>query len=206
MKKEDYDKMTIGDIEAEIKFHHSNSVEEKKKFIFGLQYLKHTGRFRENPVYKKSSFANYLLGEYNMRINSFEESARAFSKYPEESEKYGVGMIAKIRRQCGVKKEKEVIEEIKKTDNQIKARIRRDKIDEIIKRNSKKIPPQKATYKELYMTEKYMHERTLERYRDVLQQLKEANAQIQKLKTTIISLRSNEFNSLEENDKVYACV
>ena len=185
-----YDKKTIGQIEGEIKKNNELSLESKKASILLLRYLQSSGRFKENPLYRKSNFENYLSGVYNMRLNTFMESSRAFSKYPEESCKYGVGLISKVFRKCSSIKGKKVLAEIKIADEKSKIPLKRDKIEVIINKYSRPIPPAKPTYKELYVEEVRRHDIAKDQYQEAIIELVAARSQISKLKRTVIKLKA----------------
>jgi len=107
-------------LKKDIKISIESSLESRKNATFALYHLKTSGRFKENPLYKKSSFASYLEGVYNIREGSFNESVRAFLTFPKESVKYGVGLVSKIHRKCGSSKEKQVLKEIKEKEKALK--------------------------------------------------------------------------------------
>ena len=184
-----YDSKKINQIEKEIKDSNELSLEARKTSIFALAYLKHSSRYKENPVYKKSSFANYLLGRYNIRYNTFDESFRSFDKFEAESIKYGVGLVAKVSRICGTKKQKQVLDEINQTSKSLKNPIQKAKIETIIDKYAKPKTATKPSYKALYAAEVKQHDITKMRYKEVSQALKEAKAQIEKLKATVLELR-----------------
>ena len=188
--KEKYDGKSINEIEKEVKLNKTLSLKAKKVVTFALLYLRNSGRYKENPMYRKSSFENYLLGFHNIRINTFMEDARAFSKFEKESLKYGVGLVSKIHRKCGAKKEKMVLAEIKEAEKSLKTPIKRSKIEIIIqKHTAPKAPLVKQDYKKLYADEVRCHEITKQKYADVAQELKKAKEQIEKLKATVLELR-----------------
>lgn len=188
--KLEYDKKSIGEIENGIKSDQLLSLEAKKEMVFALLYLRNTGRYKENPFYKKSSFKNYLLGFFNIRLNTFMEEAAAFTHHEKESLKYGVGLVSKISRQCGAKHEQVVLDEIEKIEKTRKTPIQRDKIDAIIAKYTPlgKVSAQQS-YKTLYQIELKNHEITKQRFFDVTQELKQAKKQIEKLKKTVLELR-----------------
>lgn len=189
-EKTKYDSMTIVEIEKEIQDNRELSIEAKKEAIKALCVLRSTGRYKENPVYKKSSFENYLMGQFNIRYNTFQEEARAFKFFPEETVKYGVGLVAKIHRVCGAKNEIAAIREIKAADNKTKAPIQRIKIEEIIQKHSTRpVKDEKKNYKQLYLEEVQRHEVLKEKHREALEELKEARVQIGKLKRTVVDMK-----------------
>ena len=130
------------------------------------------------------------MGMFNMRLNTCNESARAFTKYPEESCKYGVGLISKVFKSCGAIREGTVLNEIKKADKVAKKPIKRAKIDAIIQKYAKPAPPAKPEYKTLYIAETKTHERTKGKYQEAVHELQQARKQIEKLKATVIYLKS----------------
>lgn len=185
-----WDKMTIEEIEGEIKGHKVSSLEAMMKATEALDYLRMTGRFKENKLYRKSNFEGYLMGMFNTRLNTHMENARAFGKHPAESLKYGAGLVSKIHRACGAIKEKKVLEEIVEADKKAKTPIKRSKIEAIIQKYAKPTPPATPQYKALYVAEMKAHERTKEQYQEAVQELKQARKQIEKLKATILNLKS----------------
>lgn len=180
----------IGEIEKEITTKNELSLEARKTAIFALRYLEITGRYKENPTYKKSSFTDYLMGYFAIRETTYRDAFRAFDKFESETVKYGVGLISKILRTCGAKKEKQVIEEIKKTDLALKNPIQRDKIKTIIDKHAKPTPPAAPGYKTLYAAEVRRHKVTQSRYREALDELNQAKAQIEKLRATVLKLKN----------------
>lgn len=186
--KKKYDGKKIEEIEKEIKSNKVLSLKAKKGAILALLYLRNSGRYKENPMYWKSSFENYLLGFYNIKLNTFMEDARAFSKFEKESLKYGVGLVSKVERKCGQKKQKTVLAEIQRADKDLKKPIQKAKIETIIQKHAKPILP-KNDYKTMYLNEVRGHEITKQRYADATQELKKAKEQIEKLKATVLELR-----------------
>ncbi|MBE9546923.1 MAG: hypothetical protein IMF10_05450 [Proteobacteria bacterium] len=177
--KKRYDGKKIGEIESgEIKENKYLSIKAQRDMVRALSYLKDTERYKENPLYRKSDFANYLAGQYNMRENTFFESERAFTHYPEETKKYGVGLVAKVYRKCGARNEKKVFQEIEKAQGKLKTPIRQDEIESIIQKYS--LPPKAKApavdYETLYLRE-------VEAHGDTRKQLAEAKRQIERLKT-----------------------
>ena len=197
-----FETMTIVEIESKIKSNNMLSLEARKESILALLYLKRSGRYKENKLYAKSSWKNYLLDFHNIRENSFNESARAFDKYSKEACKYGVGLVAKITRECGVKKEKEVLKEIKDTQKKLKTPIKRAKIKEIIYKHSKPEQPKAPGYKTRYIEEVRLHQITKTRHDEAISELKAAHVQIEKLKATILKLKKfkDVFDAINEKE------
>ena len=187
--KEQYDKRKIGEIEKEIKTKNELSLIARKDAVFALRYLELSGRWKENPTYKKSSFKEYLMGYYSIREGSYREQLRAFTKFEDEALKYGVGIIGKVLRDCGAKKEKLVVEEIKKADKALKNPIQRAKIDTIIKKYAKPKPAAQPGYKSLYIAERRKNERLMENLTETRKENIKLKAQIEKLKATVLELR-----------------
>ncbi len=180
--KQKYDGKKIGEIEKEISENRGLSFTAQREITYALCYLRMSGRFKENPQYKNSSFETYLKGQFNMRLTTYMENEHAILFYPEVAEKYGVGLVAKVRRQCGVRKEKQIFKEIE--ESQGKAHINQAKIEAIIKKHSK---PKEPKAPAIDWQAKY--EAEAEAHRETKRQLKEAREQIERLKATVMELR-----------------
>ena len=179
-----YDVMKIGEIESEIKEKHGLSFAAQKEVIYALSYLRASGRYKENPQYRKSSFETYILGQYNMKVGTFLENERAVLHYPEVAEKYGIGLVAKVHRKCGVKKAAQVFREIKEVQGSLKTPIKRAKIESVIEKHSAPLKPKVPA---IDWRERY--EREAAAHMDTKRELKEARAQIERLKATVLELR-----------------
>jgi len=184
-----YEKKTIKEIEGSIKENNQLSLEARRDAIFALAYLEYSGRHKENPMYRKSNFESYLRGVYNIRMNTYRDAKRSFMKYEAETVKYGVGLVSKIYRTCGAMQEQKVLDDIQATEKGLKSPIKCDKIESIIQKYAKPLPPAKPGYKMLYINEMKQHQITKDLYKEALLELKEAMARIEKLKSTIFKLR-----------------
>ncbi len=80
--------------------------EELKKIIEGLQYLEVSKRYKENRVYSKASFKSYLDGEFSMHESTYRELVKAYIRHPDETLKFGVGVVRKTAQLCGLKAKK----------------------------------------------------------------------------------------------------
>jgi hypothetical protein len=187
--KNKYKNQTIGQIEKLIKSDLEKSIDARREAYLALYHLKTSGRYKENPLYAKSSFKVYLDEVYTIRENSFNESVTAYLKYPEECKSFSVGVISRIRRDCGAKKEKTVMKEIVTKAKSLKVPIKREQIRKIIEAHAKPKSPVKPAYKTLYNNELRAHQVTKDRYDDAIKELKAARKQIEKLKITILSFR-----------------
>ena len=182
--KKMYDGKKIGEIEAEARKNHGLSTEAQGRMIEALSYLRMSGRHKENPKHKNSSFWSYLMDQFNMREKTFREMERAFTYFPEETKLYSVGMVAKVRRNCGAKKEKAVFAEIAKAQGKLKTPIKREKIKAIIQANS---PVEKKKDPVIDWRGRYVAE--VEAHSETKNQLSAAREQIEKLKKTVLELR-----------------
>ncbi len=151
--------------------------------IKALFYLSHTGRFRENKIYKDSSFDRYILDRHLITVGTYENEKWAFLRFPDESQKRGPGIISSIKNKCGAGKVKKVLGEIKTAEGNRKTAIPRTKIQEIIDKNAKPVveKPKKRPIKAF--------ERELDGARATIleqgQTIKEQHDQIEKLKKAV---------------------
>ncbi len=79
---------------------------ELKKIIEGLQYLEVSKRYKENKVYSRASFKSYLDGEFSMHDSTYRELVKAYIRHPDETLKFGVGVVRKINQLCGLRAKK----------------------------------------------------------------------------------------------------
>ena len=184
------EKMTIAQIEKEIKETIYGSALARREATMMLYKLKISGRYRENPLYDKSSFKVYLEDVYGIRIGTFNDAVRAYRKFPEESCAFSVGLVSSIYRKCGVFKEKKVMDEIVAKKDSLKTPIKRAQINKIIAKHAKPVPKKAPGYKAMYESELRAHQKTKEAYRYTLEELKAAKNQIAGLKKTVLSLKA----------------
>ena len=179
--KKKYDGKKIGEIEREIEQNRGISFEARRAMIEAISYLKTSSRFKENSQYLKSSFETYLKGQYNMRLGTFLENERAVIHYPEVAKRYGIGLVAKVYRECGPKKEATVFREIKALGD--KGPVKQARIETIITKHSPapRIKPPVIDWHPKYEAEAKAH-------RETKKLLIEAKKQIEKLKATVIEL------------------
>lgn len=191
-KNEKYDGITISELESKIEKLHILSREHQKEMYECLEYLRMTGRFKENPRYKKSSFWEYLEDRFTIREGTYRENIRAFTKFPEYALEYGVGMVSKIDRVCGGMKVEKVMSEINKEATEHKTPLTRAKIESIIQKHriAPKIKKKDTDWKAMYEHEKATHEQTKEALRVAMKRIGELNEQIAKLKVTAQTVTS----------------
>ncbi len=137
--KELFDKKAINEVEKTIDEATQTVTSGRLERIKALFYLQHTGRFRENKIYKKASFDKYLLDRHLMTLGTYEKEKWAFSKHLDESQKRGPGIISSIKYKCGAGNVKKVLSEIKAAESKRKTPMPREKIQEIIDKNSKPV-------------------------------------------------------------------
>lgn len=194
--KKKYDSAAIGEIETKCEKFSRNAASNRKDLILTLYYLERTRRFRENPVYKSASFKVYLMDKHNLREWTYNKERFAFIAHPEAAAKWGPGLVSKIQTECGADKVPDVVKKIEETKG-----VNRLKIDKIIKANSKP----KADQAPVGPTKSEIEaesQRRMQTIAEYIQQIKEKDEQIDKLKLTVHAL--NEENAkLKETIKVY---
>ena len=182
--KENYGKLTIKQLEERaLKLQHS-IVEEKGRFIEILAYIELTRLWRKNPLHSKSSFAVYLADIYNLRIGTYRREKTAFLNFPDEAKKYGVGVVARIQKDCGAVNTKIVLKELDEKVVALKTPIKREQIETIILKHT---PPktEKSTLPKAYWEERAMKaEKELQASRA---RIKELEAQLERQRPFIES-------------------
>lgn len=185
-KASELEKMDIKEIEIKIEELRLLSRENQKEMYEYLEYLRMTNRYKENALYKKSSFWEYLEDRFTIREATYRGNVRAFTKFPQDAKKFGVGLISKIDKVCGSIKIGDVLSEIHKEINEHKKPISRKKITNIILKHklSTKTKEKSPNWKMLYENEKAAHERTKEDLKTLMNENKELKEQNEKLKVT----------------------
>lgn len=173
MKK--LDSMKIDYIEKKAKELRDQSRQRDVEFIEILNYLRVTKRYRENPKYAKVSFWVYTEEVFMIREKTYRERSKAYNMYPEYSVKYGVGLVSKIQRKFGAKKDvQKVFGQIDKLKDP-----RRDQIEKVIEKNmpeTKRITKTNTDWRAMYEAEKSAHEQT----REMLRAAEKENASLRK--------------------------
>jgi len=193
--KKEFDQLTINNVEKRADFYKERSLGGRKDFIKTLYYLKHTSRFRENKVFKSSTFEQYVNTRHSLRLATFEREAWAFFKFPVASEHHGTGLINKIRTVCGSENVPKIIEKIEalpKPDMQkINKVINANEIPERKKRKAdeRTRPTIKSLQSALDKAQGTIQAQTIE--------LKEAYARIKTLKATAESYKEKYDNLLK---------
>jgi len=133
--KKQYDKKTIVNIEAQAKKSKALNLKHRKKFIFLLYYLDRTSRYKQNARFKNATFEQYIFDMFGLTIGTYEKERVAFIANPDETEKYGVGVVSKARKDCGVPAMQRVFVDLDK-----EKKLSRDKIIATINKHARPVP------------------------------------------------------------------
>lgn len=185
-----YKKMKIEDIEKTVDVSVKQSRQSLTTVYETLEYLRTSKRFRENQMYKKATFWEYIEDRFTIREKTFRENVDAFLKYPEESLEFGVGLVSRVKRQCGKKNAKRVFQKIKVEQEKRKRPLRRDQIDNIINAESPKIKRSITAWREMYKAEKIAHEQTRAALKEAMNEIDRKDTQIEKLKEAVYSFET----------------
>ncbi len=178
--KAKYDQKSITEIEQEMDKAKSLSLESRRDFIKTLFYLDSTKRFRENPTYKKATFAVYIGYRFHLRMGTYQKEKVAFLAHEEQAMTYGPGLVNKVRTECGPTKVNLVFSKITPEDPV-------QKIEKVIRTHAKP-KPKKAEKKRAEIPsaiEQSLRTRILE----LEALLQEKDEQIAKLKATVERLK-----------------
>ena len=137
--KKKYDGKNISEIESEIDSAQASGIQMKARETEALHYLS-KGRFRENQTYKDSTFQTYMLNRFNIRYETYIKNLKAFNWFPKETEKYGVGLVAKVQEKCKEKAET-VFKKLDELGDRRKTPVPHKKIEEVIAKHEKPVPP-----------------------------------------------------------------
>ena len=114
------------------------------------------------------------------------EMQTAYVKYPDQSIEYGIGLMARIIRECGgAVKAKKVLNEMDDAKKQLKRGLNRAQIDKIItKHATPKIKKHVTDWKAMYEAEAKAHEATKNNLKIAIARVRELEGQVARLKVT----------------------
>lgn len=146
------DKLTISEIENNLKSLKTNAEDARMKFFKGLEYLETTKRFKENELYKDSTFETYINDMFLLRHKTYMNGRTAYLKHEKATKALGPALVVSVRRKCGVLNAEKVFKEIEEKSKK-KAVFTRQDIQSIIDKNAKPVKPKpiedKLDYKKL---------------------------------------------------------
>jgi hypothetical protein len=181
--QEKLDKMTIVQIEKQIKSSKENVHRNNLKFYTMLNYLEVTKRYKENKLYTTSTFQHYISDRFMMTYTTYLNGRVAYMRHSEVTRELGPNLVTKVRQRCGVPKAEKVFKEIKDTRKKKKNKFRREHVQEIIERHAKPVkqPAPKIDVKALQK----QHERDQATIKLLNEEIRELKEQKDKLIRTV---------------------
>ena len=201
-----YDGKNIHELEQLVTSNSEASRDCMRAMYEVLAYLEDSKRYKENPAYKKATFAEYLEDRFTIRLQTYRDNKDAFIRFPEQTIKLGVGIVAKTRRECGAIGQKKALQEIEKKSASRKTPLKRNEIENIIKQFSKnpdgnKIQKTITDWRAMYEAEKIAHNGTREYLELTLKENERLEEQIKKLKKHIKTIKPASRNQWGWNQK-----
>lgn len=141
--KDQFEGKPIKEIENLIRADLKKSREAEGEAMAALRYLEKTGRFKENPQYKKATFESYLSNEHGLSYSRYVALARAYVYWPEEAVKYGGNVLAKASRKAGVTQMPSVLKDLDAASRGRKTPLPIQKIESTIQAHAPKKPATK---------------------------------------------------------------
>lgn len=192
--KELYDMKPIEEIETEAWDYRMGMKDIYTLFIETLFYLERTQRYKENPRYKKSEFREYCYYEFQIRFTAYHNARIAMQNFPAFTGRYSPGLVAVIKRRCGIDKLKTVIDQITVKEQKEKRLLAPDKITGIINRYRKPLN-ERANQKPDYQT-------LSDKYIAATKTISELEAIIRKRDSRISKLIAANQRLKKENEKL----
>jgi len=135
--KERLDKLSIEEIEKRLKNLVKNLNQTRMELIMTLFYLESYSRYKENAFYSRESFKFYLKNFIRISSTMYEADKWAFAIFPKESQRWGPGIIIKIKNICGRLRTQKVILEMRKFEKEKRRPILNEEAEKIILRYKK---------------------------------------------------------------------
>ena len=137
MLHENFDDLTVKEIQDRLLVFKENYQESRKQFVLGLYYLERTLRFRELKQYRNTAFDEYIRVVFGQTYNGYRCDLEAIVNYEEEWKKYGSWVYHGIKQKCGSTNIGQVYKQIDEKAASLKNPITPKQIKTIIKQNSK---------------------------------------------------------------------
>ena len=190
--KKKYDSKPINEVESDCKKNADSASDNRKEFILGLYYLDRTKRYKENPVYAKSTLETYIRSMCNLRKATYEKERFAFISHPSSAKKWGVGLISRIQKSCGAGNVPNIMLKINAIPNAT-----HDKIEKVIIQNSKPRPDNKVQV-ETKINLESDNIRKGKAIAEYIQTINEKDTQIARMRETIMNLKAE--NEILKNE------
>jgi hypothetical protein len=172
------------------------------QFLEHLFYLEKSGRFADNPKYKKSRFEDYIQFEFGLNHKTYQDHRLAYRLYPEITSRHSPNLFAKTKKLCGAKKVGTVFKEIKTKEKSLSRPIRKEEIQQIIVKHAKPVKP-KAPKPDVVKIQDENDKVKCE-LQSVTKVLDAKDEQIIKLKATVRRLRQELETVRKERDELLA--
>jgi hypothetical protein len=196
--KTKYHKMTYAELVSEIKAAIGSLRDAQEKSIEILYYMKIFNRWNDEPMYKRTTWATWLMSEFNMREQTFRDNLLAWQHYPDVSRRYTPGLVPSIVRKCGSDNVPRVIKQLAAVEAAQKHPLKYEQIEAVIDKNRKPtlLPKRRIDVRDL----QDKATQTEDRLREVTKAVVSKDEQISKLKATVRMLQAEKQGLIEEND------
>jgi len=182
-----FKEMGIEAIEAIVENEMNAEVDAQRTFINALHYLQTSKRYKENRVYGKSTFREYLKMRFNMPQSRYEEMKRVYVSFANEAEEHGVGFVSDVVKKCGSVGAIKVFDALKEEQAARKKPISMKRKHDIVAQYtpSDVMKSERNDWRGSYLLE-------VEKNRKLMMKLAEKDEQIERLKETVKRLENGE--------------
>ena len=198
--KAKYDKMKVAKIEQEAKNTQGEAKDLYVALIEILFYLERSGRYAENPKYKKSKFEQYVVFEFGIHHKTYTNHRKAYLVNPDIATRHSPNLYALTQKKCGESKVPTVFKEIQKKEQTLKRPIRKDEIQTIINKYAKPVTPKPKTPDVLEWQDKAI--KAQETLKVVEKEAMSKDQQITKLKAAVVRLQKENDDLRKERDEL----
>ena len=197
-----YNGKKVNDIESEAKTNQGKSKKFYVQFLESLFYLERSGRYTENPKYKKSRFEQYISFEYGIHHQTYMDHRQAYQVYPDITFRHSPNLFALAKKKCGAKNVPVVFKEVKEKEQSLKRPIRKEEIQAIIINHAKPVRPPVPKPDVIQLQDKV--KQTKEALKAVEKVVLTKDEQITKLKATVKRLQEENDRLRKENEELTA--
>lgn len=136
--KAKYDSQPIVDVEREVEESKALHQTAHEEMILALFYLERTARFKENPRYAKSSFAQYVKDRFGISWNAYLRARIVYVTLPGEARDFGPGLVGSVVARCGSGLASKVFSDIRAAQSKRKTELPRAEIEKIVSKHAER--------------------------------------------------------------------
>lgn len=191
---------TIFQIEKSIENERDTALKHTVHTLEQLFYVQCKNLWRDNPMYKNASWAEYLQSRWKKTPSQFVQERILYLVHPKECEEFGPGTTQKIIKRCGQSRASDVFVEIRKLKDTKKKMPELAAIEKVIEKHAPQSPETRPVIS--YTPPPKVFDDLRDENRELHRQNAEMAVQIEKLKDTVIKTQQENLELKQQIKKM----